>query len=100
MQGASARGLLPEADERSCGVRHGCGCPCSSTPFYGASGLEGADALLPGGRERRHDFCPASLLGSGPPDLQAGAPWVTRCQAPCSGIDGPWAGPPPCQELS
>ena len=31
---------------------------------------------------------------AGPPTFRLGWPRVTRCQAPCSRANGPWAGPP------
>lgn len=101
MQGASARGLLPEADERVVASVTGVDVPAAPTPFYGASGLEGADAVAAGWPGETARFCPASLLGSRAPRPSG---WGgrgslgARPRALESTARG--QGPHPCQELS
>lgn len=75
--------------------------PAAPTPFYGASGLEGADAVPAGWPGETAHFCPASLLGSRAPRPSG---WGgrgslgARPRALESTARG--QGPHPCQELS
>lgn len=96
VQRASARGLSPEADERVAGVHHGCGRSCSSQPCLRGVGAGGWGRCSC--RVARRDCALLSCLTPGipgSPTFRLGWPWVTRCQAPCSGVDGPWSGRPP-----
>ena len=95
VQRASAHGLSPEADERVAGVRHGCGRSCSSHPCLRGIGAGGWGRRSC--RVARRDCALLSCLKPGipgPPTFRLGRPRVTRCQALCSRVDGPWAGPP------